>query len=50
MGVAWLLVYAELASRGRDVLRRPRVKHALDRISGVALVALGVRLAFEGRR
>ena len=50
MGVAWLLVYAELASRGRDVLRRPRVKRALDRISGVALVGLGVRLAFEGRR
>jgi threonine/homoserine/homoserine lactone efflux protein len=50
MGVAWLLVYAELASRGRDVLRRPRVKRALDRISGVALVGLGIRLAFEGRR
>jgi threonine/homoserine/homoserine lactone efflux protein len=50
MGVAWLLVYAELASRGRDVLRRPRVKRSLDRLSGVALVSLGVRLAFEGRR
>jgi threonine/homoserine/homoserine lactone efflux protein len=47
MGVLWLLVYAELAARGRDVLRRPRVKRALDRLSGVALVALGVRLAAE---
>jgi threonine/homoserine/homoserine lactone efflux protein len=46
MGV-WLLVYAELAARGRNVLRRPRVKRALDRLSGVALVALGVRLAAE---
>jgi len=50
MGVAWLLGYAELASRGRDVLLRPRVKRALDRLSGIALVGLGVRLAFEGRR
>ena len=50
MGVAWLLGYAELASRGRDLLLRPRVKRALDRLSGVALVGLGVRLAFEGRR
>jgi threonine/homoserine/homoserine lactone efflux protein len=49
IGVAWLLAYAELAARGRDVLRRPRVKRALDRVSGIALVALGVRLAFERR-
>ena len=47
MGVLWLLVYAELAARGRNVLRRPRVNRALDRLSGVALVALGVRLAAE---
>jgi threonine/homoserine/homoserine lactone efflux protein len=49
IGVAWLLAYAELAARGRDVLQRPRVKRALDRVSGIALVALGVRLAFERR-
>ena len=47
MGVVWLLTYAELAARGRDVLARPRVKRALDRLSGVALVALGFRLALE---
>jgi threonine/homoserine/homoserine lactone efflux protein len=47
MGVAWLLAYAELAARGRDVLVRPRVKRAFDRLSGIALVALGVRLATE---
>jgi threonine/homoserine/homoserine lactone efflux protein len=49
LGVVWLLTYASLAARGRDVLRRPRVKRALDRVSGVALVGLGVRLAFERR-
>jgi threonine/homoserine/homoserine lactone efflux protein len=47
MGVVWLLTYAELAARGRDVLVRPRVKRTLDRLSGVALVALGFRLALE---
>jgi threonine/homoserine/homoserine lactone efflux protein len=49
MGVVWLLTYAELASRGRDVLGRPRVKRTLDRLTGVALVGLGARLAFERR-
>jgi len=50
IGVVWLLVYADLAARGRNVLARPRVKRALDRLSGIALVALGVRIATEGRR
>jgi len=49
LGVIWLLTYASLAARGRDLLARPRVKRALDRVSGVALVGLGVRLAFERR-
>jgi threonine/homoserine/homoserine lactone efflux protein len=47
LGVVWLLTYAELAARGRDVLVRPRVKRTLDRLSGVALLALGFRLALE---
>jgi threonine/homoserine/homoserine lactone efflux protein len=49
LGVIWLLTYASLAARGRSLLRRPRVKRMLDRVSGVALVGLGVRLAFERR-
>jgi threonine/homoserine/homoserine lactone efflux protein len=49
LGVIWLLAYASLAARGRDLLARPRIKRALDRLSGVALVGLGVRLAFERR-
>jgi threonine/homoserine/homoserine lactone efflux protein len=42
-----MATYAELAARGRNMLGRPRVKRALDRLTGVALVGLGVRLAFE---
>jgi RhtB (resistance to homoserine/threonine) family protein len=49
MGLVWLLTYASLAARGRTLLRRPRVKAFLDRLSGLVLVGLGVRLAFERR-
>jgi RhtB (resistance to homoserine/threonine) family protein len=50
MGIAWLLSYAAIAARGRDVLAHPRVRRAIDRVSGVAFVGLGVRLALEQRR
>jgi threonine/homoserine/homoserine lactone efflux protein len=49
MGLIWLLAYASLASRGRDLLRRRRVKVFLDRLSGLVLIGLGVRLALERR-
>jgi threonine/homoserine/homoserine lactone efflux protein len=41
--------YAVLASRGRDLLSRPRVRKAIDRLTGGVLVGLGVRLALERR-
>ena len=50
LGIAWLLAYAALALRGRAVLSRPRARRAVDRLSGIALVALGARLALEHRR
>lgn len=50
MGVAWLLTYATVAARGRDLLSRPRVKRAVDRISGITLIGLGTRIALEHRR
>jgi threonine/homoserine/homoserine lactone efflux protein len=49
MGVIWLLTYAVIAARGRDLLNQPRVKRAFDRLSGVALIALGARVALERR-
>jgi threonine/homoserine/homoserine lactone efflux protein len=49
IGVAWLTAYALLAARGGDVLRRPAVKRALDRLNGIVLIGLGARLAFERR-
>jgi threonine/homoserine/homoserine lactone efflux protein len=49
MGIAWLAAYALAVARGRAVLLRPRVRALLDRLSGVVLVALGLRLALERR-
>jgi threonine/homoserine/homoserine lactone efflux protein len=49
IGIVWLTVYALAAARGRAALQRPRVRAALDYVSGVVLVGLGVRLAFERR-
>ena len=42
--LAWLSAYAAVVARAGDVLRRPRVRRALDAVTGTALVALGVRL------
>jgi RhtB (resistance to homoserine/threonine) family protein len=47
--LAWLSVYATLVPRAGDVLRRPRVRRALDRATGAVLIGLGVRLALSRR-
>lgn len=49
MTLAWLCGYALVAAKISDVLTRPAIKAALDRITGVVLVSLGVRLALERR-
>jgi threonine/homoserine/homoserine lactone efflux protein len=45
----WLTVYATLVPRAGDVLRRPPVRRALDRVTGTVLIGLGVRLALSRR-
>jgi threonine/homoserine/homoserine lactone efflux protein len=47
--LAWLSVYAALVPRAGDVLRRPPVRRAIDRLTGVVLIGLGVRLAMTRR-
>jgi RhtB (resistance to homoserine/threonine) family protein len=49
MTVVWLSAYCLVAARAADTLQRPRVKAALDRVTGVVLIALGLRLAIERR-
>ena len=49
LGIVWLVVYALLAARARRVLQRPRVRSAIDAVSGLVLISLGARLALERR-
>ncbi len=49
MTLAWLCAYSLLAARAAAALERPRVKAALDRITGTILIAVGIRLALERR-
>jgi threonine/homoserine/homoserine lactone efflux protein len=47
--LTWLSAYALAIARAGDVLRRPRVRRAIDAVTGTALVALGLRLATAER-
>ncbi len=47
VGLVWLTVFASLVHRLTAVITRPRVKAAMERVSGAVLVALGLRVALE---
>jgi len=47
--LAWLSAYAAALARAGDALRRPRVRRAIDAVTGTALVAMGIRLAAADR-
>ena len=47
--LAWLSAYAFAVAKAGDVLRRPRIKRAIDAVVGVVLVGLGIRLATDAR-
>jgi threonine/homoserine/homoserine lactone efflux protein len=49
MTLLWLCAYCMIAARAAESLRRPRVRAALDRVTGTVLIALGLRLATEHR-
>jgi threonine/homoserine/homoserine lactone efflux protein len=46
---AWLAAHATAVAKAGDVLRRPRIRRAIDGLTGLVLVGLGVRLATETR-
>ena len=46
--IVWLLAYGAGVARVGEAMRRPGVRHLLERISGSVLVALGLRVASEG--
>ena len=47
--LAWLSAYADAVTRARRALARPRVRRALDLLTGVVLLALGFKLAAARR-
>ena len=49
LGIVWLTGYAWAVTAMGDVLRRPRVRTALDRVTGLVLVGLGAGLLLERR-
>src|SRR5215472_5911536 len=46
---AWLATLAWMAARGAGWLRRSTVQRCLERVTGVALIGFGVRLATQAR-
>jgi threonine/homoserine/homoserine lactone efflux protein len=45
--LVWLIGYALAVARAGEILRRPGIRRLLDAVTGIALVAFGVRLATE---
>jgi threonine/homoserine/homoserine lactone efflux protein len=47
MTFVWLTAYSVAIAKAGDVLRRSRVRRAIDGLTGAVLVAFGIRLAAE---
>ena len=47
--LVWLTGYAFAVAKAGDFLRRPRIRRAIEGVTGAVLVALGVRLATAQR-
>jgi threonine/homoserine/homoserine lactone efflux protein len=47
--LVWLTGYAFAVARAGDLLRRPVIRRTTEAVTGVVLVALGLRLATERR-
>lgn len=49
MTFVWLAAYAVAVAKAGDVLRRPRIRRAIEGVTGALLVGLGLRIAAEQR-
>ena len=49
IGLVWLVTYVYFLGRLSAMLERPRVRQALEGVTGTMLIGLGVRLAWERR-
>ena len=49
VGLVWMTFYAHVVHRAQRTLRRPDVRRWLERVTGVVLIGLGLRVALERR-
>lgn len=49
MTFLWLAAYAVAVAKAGDVLRRPRIRRAIEGVTGALLIGLGLRIATEQR-
>lgn len=49
VGLVWMTFYAHLVHRAQRTLRRPDIRRWLERVTGVVLIGLGLRVALERR-
>ena len=49
LGIAWLIAYATLITKAGDFFRRPVIRQSMERITGIVLIGLGLRLVTESR-
>ena len=47
--LCWLTSYAIAVAKANNILRRPRIRRLLDSLTGVFLIAFGLRLATQSR-
>lgn len=50
LSLSWLIAYAAFLLRASNVLKRPNIRQVLERLTGIALIGFGVRIATTGRR
>jgi threonine/homoserine/homoserine lactone efflux protein len=50
MTLVWLTGYAFAVAKAGDFLRRPRIRRAIEGVTGAVLIALGLRLAMTQRQ
>jgi threonine/homoserine/homoserine lactone efflux protein len=49
MTLAWMVAYGVFVAKAGDVLRRPRIRRAVESLTGVVLIGFGLRLATTHR-
>jgi RhtB (resistance to homoserine/threonine) family protein len=49
IGLVWLVIYTYFLGRLGAALQRPRVRRAMEGVTGTALIGLGARLAWDRR-